>query len=596
MNYRCLFSILILFLGFAACTSEPDPEQQEQKFKQFTDRFVEALWKQYPQWAAYNGYYKYAAELPPPTNKTRGFALNWHKAYLDSLEQFNPEALSNNLKSEYLMIENMLKAGIWQIEEFKSHEWDASQYNIANPIYNVLLAKSLPLDDKMRNISTLFKSSNTYYEAAKKNLTDPVPELLNLAVQQTTGAVTSLTAESITDSLNASSLSDEEKAEFKTYQEKTRLATKDFLGFINSLSRDATEPDAEFRSYRIGEKLFEKKFKYDIVSQYSAAEINTLAYDRKAELHGEMTKISREIWSKYFPEKEAPSDSLVMIKQLIEKISERHVTRKEFVNAIRKQIPELTAFVNEKDLLTLDPKKPLEVRETPLYMRGFAGASISAPGPYDANANTYYNVTPLDDYSEEAAESYLREYNYYILQILNIHEAIPGHYAQLVESNKSPSLIKSILGNGAMIEGWAVYVERMMLEEGYKESPEMWLMYGKWNLRVVCNTIIDYGIQTQNMSEEEVMDILLNQAFQERAEAEGKWRRATYSQVQLCSYFTGSTEIYNFREELKEKLGDRFDLKAFHEAFLSYGSAPVKYVREMMLADLDSIFPEHSVQ
>ena len=111
---------------------------------------------------------------------------------------------------------------------------------------------------------------------------------------------------------------------------------------------------------------------------------------------------------------------------------------------------------------------------TPEYMRGVAGASITAPGPYDKGANTYYNVNPLTNYSAAEAESYFREYNKYQLQILNIHEAIPGHYTQLIYANKSPSLVKAVLGNGAMIEGWAVYTERMMLEQGYgNNAPEM---------------------------------------------------------------------------------------------------------------------------
>ncbi|MFB1023598.1 MAG: DUF885 domain-containing protein, partial [Vicingaceae bacterium] len=236
---------------------------------------------------------------------------------------------------------------------------------------------------------------------------------------------------------------------------------------------------------------------------------------------------------------------------------------------------------------TLDSKKPLVVRETPEYMRGFAGASISAPGPYDADAETYYNVTPLDHYTEAEAESYLREYNNYTLQILNIHEAIPGHYTQLVYSNQSPSLIKSIMGNGAMIEGWAVYTERMMLEAGYGgDNLEMGLMYYKWNLRTVCNTILDYGIQVLDFTEEDAMQLLMTEAFQEKSEAEGKWRRARLSQVQLCSYFTGFYEIMQLREELQEIMGEKFDLKTFHEDFLSYGSAPVKYIRKLMLKKL----------
>ncbi len=216
---------------------------------------------------------------------------------------------------------------------------------------------------------------------------------------------------------------------------------------------------------------------------------------------------------------------------------------------------------------------------------GGAGASVSAPGPFDQKADTYYNVTPLDGYSKAEAESYLREYNNYTLQILNIHEAIPGHYTQLVYANKTPSIIKAILGNGAMIEGWAVYSEIMMLENGYKNSPEMWLMYYKWNLRVTLNAILDYQVHVLGISEKQAMDMLRREGFQEEAEAKGKWTRAKLSQVQLSSYFTGFTEIYDLREELKKKQGKNFNLKKFHEQFLSYGNAPVKYIRELMLAE-----------
>lgn len=297
-----------------------------------------------------------------------------------------------------------------------------------------------------------------------------------------------------------------------------------------------------------------------------------------------MYGLTTQMWATYQKGKPMPEDSLAAIRQMIDRLSLEHCHRDSFMASIEAQIPELNKFVMDKDLLYLDPKKPLVVRKEPAYMAGVAGASISAPGPYDSFGDTYYNVGTLENYTPQDAESYLREYNSYILQILNIHEAIPGHYAQLVYSNQAPSLIKSIFGNGAMIEGWAVYTERMMLEEGYaNNAPEMWLMYYKWNLRTVCNTILDYSIHVNGMTEEQGLNLLVNEAFQQEAEAKGKWKRATLSQVQLCSYFTGFTEIMDLREELKKKRASAFKLKDFHEEFLSFGSAPVKYVRELML-------------
>lgn len=112
----------------------------------------------------------------------------------------------------------------------------------------------------------------------------------------------------------------------------------------------------------------------------------------------------------------------------------------------------------------------------------------------------------------------------------------------------------------------------------------MWLMYYKWNLRVICNTILDYSIHVKGMTEAEAIALMMEEAFQQQAEAEGKWRRATLSQVQLTSYYSGYREIYDFREEYKQTKGKDFDLKTFHEQFLSYGSAPVKYIRQLMQA------------
>jgi uncharacterized protein (DUF885 family) len=84
------------------------------------------------------------------------------------------------------------------------------------------------------------------------------------------------------------------------------------------------------------------------------------------------------------------------------------------------------------------------------------------------------------------------------------------------------------------------------------------------------------------MSKEEGLNLLMNEAFQEKAEAEGKWKRATLTQVQLCSYFTGYSEIHDLREATKQKQGNSFNLKKFHERFLSFGSAPVIEIKKLM--------------
>ncbi|GHB65491.1 hypothetical protein GCM10008107_13140 [Psychrosphaera saromensis] len=567
-----------------ATSSQQGVSVQDKFFAEFSESFIEQFWQLNPGYAVYVGFYKYDKILPIPNDATAQKELAFYQQQLALLNAIDSQALSPNNASDFYILQNQIESAIWSITELKSGQWNPSNYNVAGVFGVILNTDYKPLNDRLKTIIERMENVPAYYKAAQQNLTNPTLTHTQLAIQQSKGTA-GLFNKSIADKVASSSLSAEDKALFA---QRLQASSAAIDGYITWLGNKATELEKSTtaKDFRIGKDLYEKKFKLDIFSGYTANELFNKAISEKNRVHQEMIKIADNLWPKYFDGIEKPQDNLVMIKKVIDHISVKHVKRDDFVNSIREQIPELEAFVLKHDLITMDKDKPLVVRETPEYQRGFAGASINAPGPYDAEANTYYNVTPLDNFNDEQAESYLREYNHWLLQVLNIHEAVPGHYTQLVHSNKSKSLVKSIFGNGAMVEGWAVYTERMMLEEGYGDNePELWLMYYKWNLRVIMNSILDYSIQVNGLTEDKALDMMINQAFQEKSEATGKWRRATLSQVQLTSYFTGYSEIYQLREDLKQATGDKFNLKEFHDQFLSYGSAPVPIIRKLMFDD-----------
>ena len=578
--------IIVLIMSFMAC-SQPEIDtteikDQNMEFEQYAANFVDHLWKTYPSWASGEGMHAYDSVLTINNNEKRKEV----RAFIDSnqraLKAIDIKGLSELNQIDFYLIRDYLEKDKFFLDEMKGGQWNPSQYNLGGQFFSVLSYQGHSLEKRLTDISYKIDRVPDYYAFAKKNITKPTLVHTNLAISQIAGSVT-IFDKSIRDSVVKSNLTAEQKQLIDTKLTNAVAAINDYTAWLANELKPQVESGERSRDFRLGDTLYEQKFKYNMGSSFSAKEIYQKAIERKLELHQKMYEVSERLWPKYFGETTFPEYREEAIMKMIDTLSYVHTHRDSFITTIRSQIPELVEFINEKDLLTLDPEKPLTVRAPPEYMRGVAGASISAPGPYDANAETYYNVTPLDHYSEEEAESYLREYNQYLLQILNIHEAIPGHYTQLVYSNKSPSLIKSILGNGAMIEGWAVYTELMMLENGYgNNSDELWLMYYKWNLRTVCNTILDYSAHVLGMNEEEAITLLTKEAFQQQAEAEGKWRRVQLSSVQLCSYFTGFYEIVDLREELKRTKGEEFDLKAFHEEFLSYGSAPVKYIRLLM--------------
>ena len=576
--------ILLLSLyvaAFSACKKDSQGGEQitakdDAAFSLYEEHFLDDLWKQNPDWATTVGYHKYDSLLVIPSDKNRDQAIHFTKTQMDSLSRFDLSGLSEPNKIDYHLIQNQMESMQWKMEQLKAYQWDPSSYNVISTFAYILNEHYAPLPKRLRNFYQKMAFIPAYYKEAVKQIKNPVAELTSLAIDQHLGGVSVIETD-FADSLKKTNIP---AAEQKLMLERAKVsaeAIKAFAAYLKALKNDKP------RSFRLGKGLYEAKFKFEIQAEASAQQTYNSAVERKKYLHREMIKLSKQLWPKYFAGKPMPKDSFQLIAQMIDTLSAKHVAPGEFQSAIEKQLPKLTAFITSKDLLTLDPSKPLVVRKEPGYMAGVAGASVSSPGPYDKEGNTYFNVGSLAGWDPERAESYLREYNQYIMQILCIHEAIPGHYTQLVYANKSPSIIKSVLGNGAMVEGWAVYAEQMMLDAGFgNNEPEMRLMWYKWNLRSVFNTILDYSVHANGMTKEQAIKLLTKEAFQQQAEAEGKWKRVSVSSVQLTSYYTGYKEITALRDEWKKKKANAYKLKEFNEKFLSYGSAPVKYIKEAM--------------
>jgi len=560
----------------AASTGNP----VDRRFNTVSMQFLLALWRIDPESAIAAGKYDGAANMTVPSAATRTQQLAFANDWLQRLARIDTAKLSNKQRTDHALLVNKLNADRWYLTTFREFEWNPALYNIAAPIDLVLGSEYAAKPQRLRTLLKRIANAPAYYKAAQESIVNPTHEHTQLALQQAPG--TMIVLAELGKAAQESILTPAEKTQFAQRIAAAGDALLGFVDFLTALDKQQMAANSA-RSFRIGKALYEPKFAYDVQAGSSAEQTYQKALSAREQLLARMDTLSDELWARTMGATQKPLDRTQKIGMVIDRLSARHVPREQFFQEIRRQIPVLSSWVTNNNLLTLDASKPLVVRETPPYQRGVAGASIDAPGPYRPQDRTFYNVTPLDGLSAEQAESTLREYNHWILQILNIHEAIPGHYAQLVYANKSPSLVKSLFGNGAMVEGWAVYGERMMLESGYGENtPEMWLMYSKWNLRVVTNTILDYSVHVLGMTEAQAMDLLVRQAFQTRSEATEKWHRVKVSSVQLTTYFSGYSEIMELREQRKQALGSKFVLKDFHDQFLGYGSAPVKMIKELM--------------
>jgi uncharacterized protein (DUF885 family) len=583
---RKLFSKIIIVLAFAtlSCnsTKQNSNNQTNQIFSNFETVFLDAYWKQHPSMSIFIGYGKYYDHLVIPDSASFADNISFSKQWIDSLNKIDIEQLSANNQISFKIIKNQLESDIWYQSVFKQQEWDASLYNIASECDYIINQPYAPLNERLKILTRHIEHADEYYSAALKILHKPTKEHIALAIRQNMGGL-SVFGKSLTDSINASQLTNTEKKDLQQNIDKTIKAIN---GYIEALKTITITKKFEYRSFRIGGKLYSEKFNYDLVTDFTPEQVYKKAISDKKLYTEKMYRIADSVWDKYYKNQNKPKDTLQRIQLVLNKIQMQHVQPNRFFDYLTHQVYLLKKFIVEKNLFDFDTiNPPIKVRMMPEYARGFSLASADFTPPYQKQGTTFFNVDDLTLYEPQKAESALSEYNDYSSQILAIHEAVPGHCLQgIYNSKKSPDVIRSVFQNGAMIEGWAVYAEEMMVENGWgNHTPEMEMILYKWKLRELANVIIDFDIQCLNKSKEDITSLLIKECFQTEAQAEEKYNRATVSQVQLCSYYSGSFAIKSLREEYKKQRNNKYNLKDFHEKFLSFGSSPVKFIRESML-------------
>lgn len=551
-------------------------------FHSTRDEFLNWYFAQYPTTATWIGIHDYDGMLQNTSQTNREQKLNFLDQTKIELLKLDDGSFNEIDRIDYRILLDKIDYMIFELRELKSFSWDPLEYiqELGYGYESLLVYEFAPVEQRAENLSRRFLATSEYLAQAKENLLEFPQPHLSTAISQAKG-VLSLFDSAIPEMAKA--LHDEAQQDF--YQ-NAGIAKQTILEFIAYLESHLF--DEQFRDFRLGSDLYYKKLYYTLQEDIEAPEILAKAERQLNSIQNEMFVLAEPLFKQWFGEQtllKSHENQLKITRRVLDKIADEHSTRDQFVNSAKTTIKELEQFIKEKNLLTLDDSKPLEIRETPEYQRGISGASLQSPGPLESRLPTFYNVSPLpDEWSEEQDKSFLKEYNDISMKILSIHEALPGHYVQQYYANRHPSLVRAVFGSGVMIEGWAHYAENMMVENGFGDNdPRYALVEMKWKLRGIANAIIDQKIHAGQITKEEALKLMIDETFQEVSEAEGKWKRAQLTSAQLSTYFTGYYLFKELLEDYKKQKGDNFNIKTFHEQLLSYGSIPIKYIREMML-------------
>jgi uncharacterized protein (DUF885 family) len=541
---------------------------EQQDFSKLTGDFVFGSLALSPVSATIAGYHEHNGVRldeklddysPAGIQEQRRFFSNFR----DRLGLIKPESLAPQDRADYQIIQNQVELALLDLNQIFSFRHNPTVYVelVGNALFNPLVLEYAPLETRYRHIIQRMFKIPELMQQARMNLSDS-PEVWNRVAQEENDGNIDLIEKTLRERLPAALKPDFDRAANTALQ-----SLRDFSKYLkDDLSRRTSD-------WRLGKEKYDAKFRYYLVSGKTPDQVLSESEAALKSVRDDMAKLA------------APHT----VREALDKIAQQHATPATYMDEARKTLEEATKFVREKHLVTLPGRGNLQVIPTPEFMRGIYSVAGFNPAPaLEPQLGAFYWVTPIpSDWPKDRIESKLREYNNYAMQEITIHEAMPGHYVQLEVGNdldpKNRRVLRNIYGNGPYVEGWAVYAQQLMSDEGYlNNSVELRLTLMKQLLRSIANAILDIRLQTMGMTDQQALDLMINDTFQEKEEATAKLQRAQLSSCQLPTYFVGWHGWLDIRQEYKKRKGAAFQLSEFHDAALKESAVPLPVLSQLL--------------
>jgi len=554
-------------------------------FEQLARRFIGEVTAFSPVWSTWLGDHRHDGLLDEVSGQAMGRKAAFCRRCLADLAAIPRAGLSRANQVDAGMLDHRLRAELWHVEELREWAWNPTVYTglAGNAVYSLLARDFAPLPERLGNVAARLSQFPRLLVQVREVL-DPVrvPKVhAETAVKQNRGVLRIL-EDMVRPALE--SLGAGDRRRLVRAMGTARRAVEDHQTWLEQELLPRAEGD-----FRLGRERYDRKLAFALQTPLTRRRVRKLAEEEFHRVRREMYALAAELYRREHPYSRLPARPSEAYRQAIVRAGLEMACRQtvdvgRIVETAREFLAQLTEFVRRSETVTLPPD-PVDVIVMPEFRRGTSLAYCDSPGPLDVGQKTFYAIAPPPaDWSDEQVRSLLREYNTRSLCNLTVHEAMPGHFLQLTHANRYDSPLRAMLSGGVFIEGWAVYAERMVIDEGFMDGdPLMRLVVLKWYLRGIVNAIIDQAIHVEGMTREEAIALMVEGAFQEDSEAAAKWVRAQLTSAQLSTYFVGYLEHAALRREVQAAWGKDFSLRRYHDTLLSFGSPPTRYVRALML-------------
>ena len=536
----------------------------------FSKKFLRGIFATYPTRASNLGLHGYDGLVGDYSPSAIARRVSGLKADREELAALVPDAPLAQTWLDYELMRLAIERECFELETLRNWARNPMGYIEACDVSNYLKRNYAPLPVRLKAISAHLSRVPNVLDQARANLELPMPRTFaQVGLEVTRGTVTFL-RDDLPVQL-ASIQEDALMAQFFSAQSQALTALEAFAAWLH----DEVLPNANER-YAIGADAFQQMLRFGEAVDLPLDKLLVVGEADLAHNKAEFEAVARRI---------SPGKSPV---EVMYDMAHRHPSASELITTVQKVMETLRSFIIERDLVSIPTDVRPTIAETPSFLR-WAFAMMDAPGAFEKVAtDAFYYVTPPEkNWPAAQAEEWLTSFNYDALDTTSVHEGWPGHHLHWLHYRNSPTDVLKALDAYSSWEGWAHYVEQMVVDEGFRDGdPHLRLAQLAEalvrNVRYVCAI----GLHTQSMSVDQATRRFMNDAYMEELPSRKEAERGTFDPGYLL-YTLGKLMVLKLREDYKREQGNAFSLKHFHDTFLSFGAPPIPLVRRMMLRNND---------
>jgi uncharacterized protein (DUF885 family) len=557
---------LLLALVAVACTHTPSAPQP-QEFAKFVDAYYAAQFRRQPSRATRIGIHDYDDKLEDLSRAGYESRIAELKDQLAQIQAIRRGPLSFDDGIDAQLIENQIRSALLDLDTLRTWEKSPMGYIFlpGGSIDGLMKRDFAPPHQRLASVVARLEQVPAVYAAAKANVHNPPKEFTDLAIRMSKGSI-GFYEKAVAGW--AKQAAGDDQALFARF-ERANAAAAQAARDLSSWLQTELLPQSHGQ-YAIGAENYLAKLKYDDMVELPLPELLAKGEAQLAKDHAAFVETAAKVAPGQPPE------------AAMKMLTDTHPAEGDLIPSVARSVEDARAFVVSHDLVTVPSEVRVKVEPTPPYARSGSFASMDTPGPFETKATeAFYYVTPVEpDWDAKHKEEHLRLYNPWVVGMINVHEAYPGHYLEFLYAPRFPTRVRKLSHSSTNSEGWAHYAEQMTVDNGFGGGdPKMRLAQLSEALLRDCRYVTGIQLHTAGWTVEQGAKLFHEQCFQEPANAFEEARRGAYNPTYLY-YTLGKLMIQDLaRDYMREK---HASLKQFHDAFVAQGALPIPLVREIL--------------